>query len=95
MTAAGYINGDFNLDTDFKTIKSNGELKLVEGNIGYSKAGLAINQMRAFLDFSDNALNIKDTSATINGAKFSVNGEIASNADVNLTVKSDPLKIKD
>ncbi len=95
MTAAGYINGDFNLDTDFKTIKSNGELKLVEGNIGYSKAGLAINQMQAFLDFSDNALNIKDTSATINGAKFSVNGEIASNADVNLTVKSDPLKIKD
>ncbi len=95
MTAAGYIKGGFNLDTDLKTIKSDGELKLVDGNISYSKAGLFINQMRAFLDFSNNALNIKDTSALVNGAKFSINGEIASNSDINLTIKSDPLKIKD
>ncbi len=95
MTANGYIKADFNLDTNFKTVKSNGNLRLVDGNIGYSKAGLTLNQMKAFLDFSDNALNIKDTSALVNGAKFSVDGEVASNADINLKIKSDPLKIKD
>lgn len=95
MTASGYIKGNFNLDTNFKTIKSNGELKLAEGNIKYAKAGLILSQMKAFLDFSDNALTIKDTSALVNGAKFSINGEIASNADINLKIKSDPLKIKD
>ncbi len=95
MTASGFIKGDFNLKTDFKTIKSNGELRLIDGNIAYSKAGFVLSQMKAFLDFSDNALNIKDTSALVNGAKFDIKGEIAQNADINLTVKSDPLKIKD
>jgi len=95
MTARGYIKGDFNLDTDFKTIKSNGSLKLVDGDIRYSKAGLVLSNIGAFLDFSDNMLKIKDTSALVNGAKFDVKGEIAQNADINLTVKSDPLKIKD
>ena len=51
--------------------------------------------MQAFLDFSDNALNIKDTSALVNGAKFDIKGEIASNSDINLSIQSDPLKIKD
>ncbi len=95
MTAKGYIKGGFNLQTDFKTIKSDGELRLIDGNISYSKAGFVLSQMKAFLDFSDNALNIKDTSALVNGAKFDIKGEIAQNADINLTVKSDPLKIKD
>ena len=95
MTAAGYIKGGFNLDTNLKTIKSNGELRLVDGNISYANAGLFLSQMQAFLDFSNNALNIKDTSALVNCAKFSINGEIASNSDVNLNIKSDPLKIKD
>ncbi len=101
MTTAGYIKGNFNLNTDFKTIKSDGELKLVDGNIiidGNTKSPkpiLVLSQMRAFLDFSENALNIKDTSALVNGAKFDIKGEIASNADINLSVESDPLKIKD
>ncbi len=95
MTASGYIKGDFNLKTDFKTIESNGEFRLTDGNIAYPKAGFIVSQMKAFLDFSDNTLSIKDTSAFVNGAKFDVKGEIAQNADINLTVKSDPLKIKD
>lgn len=95
MTASGYIKGDFKLDTDFKTIQSNGEMRLIDGNVAYSKAGLVLSRMKAFLDFSENSLNIKDTSALVNGAKFSIKGEIASNADVNLSITSDPLKIKD
>lgn len=95
MTANGYIKGNFNLKTDLKTIKSNGEFRLIDGGIAYSKAGFVLSQMKAFLDFSNNALNIKDTSAFVNGAKFDIKGEIAQNADINLTVKSDPLKIKD
>ena len=95
MTATGYIKGNFNLDTDFKTIKSDGELRLAEGSIAYPKAGLNLSNMGAFLDFSENALNIKDTSALVNGAKFDIKGEIASNSDINLSIQSDPLKIKD
>jgi len=95
ITAQGYIKGNFGLKTDLKTIQSNGELRLVEGQIAYPKAGFILSQMKAFLDFSDNALNIKDTSALVNGAKFDIKGEIAQNADINLTVKSDPLNIKD
>ena len=95
MTAKGYIKGDFDLATDFKTIKSNGEFRLNEGEIKYPKAGLNLTDMKAFLDFSENALNIKDTSAFVNGAKFDIKGEIASNSDINLNIQSDPLKIKD
>ncbi len=95
MAATGYIKGNFNLNTNFKTIKSDGELRLVDGSIAYPKAGLNLSQMRAFLDFSENALNIKDTSALVNGARFDIKGEIASNSDINLSIQSDPLKIKD
>ena len=31
----------------------------------------------------------------MNGAKFDIKGEIASNSDINLSIQSDPLKIKD
>lgn len=95
MSATGYIKGNFDLNTNFKTIKSDGELKLIEGSIAYPTVGLNLSNMEAYLDFSENALNIKDTSALVNGAKFNIKGEIASNSDINLSIQSDPLKIKD
>lgn len=93
ITATGLITCDFNVKSDMKKIESSGNLKLRNGLILYKKMNIALTQIGSLLDFDNNKVAIKDTSANLNGAKFMVNGEILSNSKLDIKINSDPLKI--
>lgn len=93
MVAKGVITADFNVKSDMKKIKSKGNLTLQGGSISYPKMNVNLTQIGSMLDFDDNRVTIKNTSANLNGSKFSVNGEILSNADLKINVQSSPLPI--
>ena len=93
MTATGVITADFDLKSDMKKVQSKGNLKLQNGSISYPKMSINLTQIGSLLDFDDNKLSIKNTSANLNGSKFSVNGEILSNTNLKINVHSDPLPI--
>ncbi len=91
----GYLTCDFNLKSDGKKIQSQGKSELKEGSFKYPKMALNVTNIVSLLDFSNNKLTIKDTSAFLNGSKFSVKGEILTNSQLNINVNSDPIKIMD
>lgn len=95
MQAKGYLTCNFSIKSDLKNVKSEGELKLVEGEIKYPKIGVNLTNIASFLDFANNKITIKDTRAYLNGAKFAVSGTINSNSNLDVKINSDPLKIAD
>jgi len=95
IKTTGYFTCDFDVKSDLKTLQSKGYLALKEGSVDYPHLGLNLTQMGAMLDFSNNKLTIKDTSALVNGSKFSVSGEILSNSKLTMNINSDPIKIPD
>lgn len=95
ISASGVIKCDFKLDSNFKTVKSSGMLELNDGTIKYPSANITLDKISSNLDFSENKISIKDTGAYLNGSKFSVLGTIDTNTNLDIKVKSDPLKITD
>ncbi len=93
MTATGVITADFDVKSDMKKIKSEGNLVLKNGSIAYPKMSINLTQIGSILDFEDNKLSIENTSGNLNGSKFMVEGEILSNANLNIKVRSNPLPI--
>ena len=95
ITALGALKCDFNLISDFKTVKSSGLLELKEGVIKYPKAAVVLDTIASTLDFGGNKITIKDTGASLNGSKFKVSGTIDTKTNLDIKIKSDPLKISD
>ncbi len=95
ISTSGEINCDFNLQSNFKTVKSQGKLELKNGVVKYPSANVVLDKITSYLDFSDNKINIKNTGAYLNGSKFALSGTIDTKTNLDLKVKSDPLKISD
>ena len=94
-SATGEFECDFNLKSDFKKVQSSGKLLLKEGNIIYPKASLKLSNINSLLDFNGNKIDIKDTSALLNGSKFSLTGSIDNDTNTDIKIQSDPLKVSD
>ncbi len=94
-SANGTLECDFNLKSDFKKVQSAGKLILKDGNITYPKVSLKLSSINALLDFGGNKITIKDTSALLNGSKFSLTGTIDTDTKTDIKIQSDPLKIAD
>ena len=86
VNATGYLVADADIKTNFKKLKSNGTILIKDGSFVNSKNKFGIKDIIANFIFDNNALNIKDTKAEINGAKLAIDGFIDSkaNTDINL-----------
>ena len=93
LNTKGVINADFTLKTDLKHFESSGYFKVIDGAITHKTIPAVINAINANIDFSNNQLNIKNTTANINGAKISAMGTIDSKANADITVKSDNINL--
>lgn len=94
IQANGIINANFNIKSDFKTINSNGYLKVTDANIFYNIYNVALKNINANVDFSSNQININNASANFNGAPISIKGAINSNAYANLSILADKIPVK-
>ncbi len=94
-TAQGALDCDFNLKSDFKKVQSSGKLSLKDGSITYPKVSLKLSDINSVLDFSGNKINIQDTSALLNGSKFSMSGTIDTDTNTDIKIESGLLKVAD
>lgn len=90
---AGKTSADLYVKSDFKRIASKGSAKIYSASIQDKKTGLLLNNVNSSIDFADNKINIKDTYAYIDKAKFNILGSIDSNTNLSLKVNSDPINI--
>ena len=94
IQANGQINADFNIKSDFKTINSDGFLKIKDANIYYNIFNVALKNIQADVDLSGNKIEINKASANFNGAPLSLKGAINSNAYANISILADRIPLK-
>ncbi len=89
----GYIEADTCFRTNFKTLKSGGNITIKDAGIVNKKYNLNFMNFNSLVDLSNNILQIKDTGATINGTDININGSIneKSIADINIYLEQLPL----
>ena len=93
MSAGGYLQSDFRIKTDFKSIESQGNFVVREGNIYDKNIGLLFEDINANLLLDNDMLKLKDTHVLINKQPLSISGKIdeTSLADVKIDADRIPL----
>ncbi len=94
LQANGVVNADFNIKSDFKTINSDGFLKITNANIYYNAFKVALKNIQADIDFSKNQIDIRKAGANFNGSPLSLTGAIDTNAYANLRIVADKIPLK-
>lgn len=93
VNATGYLTANTDIKTNFKKLKSNGTILIKDGSFVNVKNKFGIKDIVANFIFDDNALNIKDTKAEINGAKLLIDGYIDSKANTDIKLDFDNLSL--
>ena len=93
ITGNGYIQANTKIKTNFKRLKSNGNIIVKDGGITTKQTGAIISNANVNLLFDDNKLAIKDTNLKLNGSKLNVNGTITKNSDTNITINSEKIPL--
>ena len=89
----GYVVADTQFRTNFKTLKSKGNVLIRDAGVLNQKYNLNFMDFNSTIDLSDNMLQIKDTGAKINGSEIKITGSIdqKSLVDINMYLEKLPL----
>ena len=93
FSTQGKLSADFKLQTDFKTINSNGTLKITNASLSHKSIPLKITNANALIDFSNNTLNIKQSDMLVNNQQLKVTGKADKHAIGDITVTADNLDL--
>ena len=90
---SGVLNADFNVQTNMKTFRSNGNLKISNAAIEHKSIPLKINGINADVDFSNNNLKILKSNLFVNSQPVKVQGSINQNAVGDIVISSSNLDL--
>jgi len=76
LKGTGYFYADARIKTNFKKLKSSGQILVKDGGIINSVNKLGISNWNTDIDFSENRMLIKDSSLNINNSKAELVGQI-------------------
>lgn len=92
LTATGGIDADFSLKSDMKKVESSGYLKIPSSSITYKLYNAYIKDIKADIDFSGDAVNIKDAGFKVAEQPLMLNGTVSN--DINVHVIADKLQLR-
>ena len=93
LKVTGYIKSNFNVKTDLKTFESSGTFNIADGSVAHKIIPVTINNITADIDFSNNALNIKNAYTLVNGTKVTAKGSVDSSSNADISVSSGDINI--
>lgn len=93
-SADGLISADFSIKSDFKRVKSAGYLKIKDANITNKSYKVSLNSVNADVDFSQDAVNIRQATANLNNQPIIIKGTVDRNANADISVLADKLQLK-
>ena len=94
ISVNGFIEANANINTNFKKLKSDGEIIVRDGSFIDKKTGLNITKTNANIIFDDNTLQIKDTKLFIDNTPLFLEGSINEKSIADVKVKTDNLSLK-
>ena len=89
----GYVQADTAFRTNFKTLKSSGQIIIKDAGIVNKKYNLNFMNFNSLIDLSNNLLQIKDTGAKINGSDIKINGSINEKSIADITIYLEKLPL--
>lgn len=98
IDADGFLKANFKVKSDFKKIESAGYLSIKNASIKKLSDNLLLNQINAYVDFSQNSIKIKKASAKLNNQPIIISGTIggvankSAVADILIVANNLPLK---
>lgn len=93
-TANGHISANFDIKSDFKKIQSSGYLKIQNANVTNKLYKVALSAINADIDFSQDAIKIRQAKAKFNNEPIVINGMIDKNANADISVLANNLQLK-
>ena len=94
LTAAGGIDADFSIKSDLKKVESSGYLKIPSASIVYKLYNIAVNNIKADIDFANSMIDIKNLGFTVLNQPLSVRGTITQDAVADLSMSANKLQLK-
>ena len=93
IRANGYLIANAEIKTNFKKLKSQGSILIKEGSFINPLHNIGIKDLVLNAIFDDNALNIKNSKATINGSELTMEGYIDNQSNTNIKLDVDNLSL--
>ncbi len=93
LTATGGIDANFSIKSNLKKLESTGYFKIPSANIAYKLYNIAIDNIKADVDFTD-MLNIKNISLEILNQPLNIYGTIKKDSETDLHISAKNLLIK-
>ena len=90
----GNISANFNINTDFKTIKSNGTINITNTNISHKDIPFKINNINSLIDFNNNNIEIKNTRLLVNDQPIKIYGKVNTDTTGEISISAKNLEIK-
>lgn len=94
ISANGFAKADFVIKSDFKKVQSSGYLQIKDANIENKLYNVSLNSVNADVDFSQDAVQIKQAKANLNGQPINITGDVDKNANANILVSAENLSLK-
>ncbi|MBQ8458877.1 hypothetical protein IJ541_02105 [bacterium] len=94
LSATGSIDADFNINSDMKTVSSNGYLKVLPSSLSYGLYNVKISDITADINLENNNINIAKAGFSIFGHPLKLAGTILSDSTANLRLNGENLSIK-
>lgn len=93
IDANGFIKADFNIKSNFKKVQSDGYLKVKDASI--KGKSFLVESINTDIDFSNDTIKIPQANAKFNKQPIIIKGIIDKNANADITVLANNLKLKD
>ena len=93
LSATGGLDVDFSIKSNMKKVESSGYLKIPAASIVYKLYNIAINNIKADVDFDD-MLDVKNISLEIMNQPLKIYGTVQNNSDTDLHAIADKLLFK-
>ncbi|MBQ7126269.1 AsmA family protein [bacterium] len=94
LSAKGQLDADFNIKSNFKTVNSNGYLKIPSANVNYGLYNIKIEDIIADILLNDNNIDIKKIGFSIFNQPLNIVGTIKKDSTVDIVLNADKLSIK-
>ena len=93
LKGMGYFQADAKVKTNFKKLKSDGNVIVKDGGIINTHNRLGFDKCNLNLNLDNNVLTINDSSLNVNGAKINIAGNIDEKSVADIKIKTDSIKL--
>ncbi len=94
LSATGALDADFNIKSDFKTVNSNGYLKLNNGTVKYGLYDVNIDKIVSDILFNNNSVQIQKLGFSTLNIPFIIKGQISKDAIADITLSTSQMPVK-